>query len=298
LELRQIRYALFVAKERSFTRAAMRLHVSQSAVSAQIKLLEREIGFSLFQRGTRGVEPTESGRTFLHEAERIIGDLMNLSETARRLRGGQSETLNLGLVSGAAQIFVPRLFRSIASTIQDVQLRLITAPTRVIFSDLQEERIDAGIAIESDPDRVPAGLVFDRLMTIEMVLIAHPKHALVKSKSPIHISALAGEPIVMNELNLGYGQIVLSLFADVGTRPNILAISDNIDTIKTIIGSGTGVAIIPRACAEQEMTFRLLKTRPITPERQVAFSLFRRRQPLSRQKETSLNALTRSLTTN
>jgi DNA-binding transcriptional LysR family regulator len=99
---------------------------------------------------------------------------MNLSETARRLRGGQSETLNLGLVSGAAQIFVPRLFRSLASTIQDVQLRLITAPTRAIFNDLQEERIDAGIAIESDPDRVPAGLVFDRLLTIEMVLIAHP----------------------------------------------------------------------------------------------------------------------------
>ena len=133
----------------------MHLHVSQSAVSAQIKLLEREIGFSLFQRGTRGVEPTEPGRTFLHEAERIIGDLMNLSETARRLRGGQSETLNLGLVSGAAQIFVPRLFRSLASTMQDIQLRLTTAPTRVIFNDIQEERIDAGIAIESDPDRGP-----------------------------------------------------------------------------------------------------------------------------------------------
>ena len=287
MELRQFRYALFVAKVRSFTRAAMHLHVSQSAVSAQIKLLEREIGFSLFQRGTRGVEPTEPGRTFLHEAERIIGDLMNLSETARRLRGGQSETLNLGLVSGAAQIFVPRLFRSLASTMQDIQLRLTTAPTRVIFNDIQEERIDAGIAIESDPDRVPAGLVFDRLLTIEMVLIAHPNHTLVKSKTPIHISALAGEPIVMNELNLGYGQIVLSLFADVGTRPNILAISDNVDTIKTIIASGTGVAIIPRACAEQEMTFRLLKTRSITPERQVAFSLFRHRQPLSRQKETT-----------
>jgi len=295
LELRQIRYALSVAKERSFTRAAMRLHVSQSAVSAQIKLLEDEIGFSLFQRGTRGVEPTEAGRTFLHEAERIIGDLMNLSETARRLRGGQSEALNLGMVSGAAQIFVPRLFPNLSNIIQDVQLRLITAPTRVIFNDLQEERIDAGIAIEPDPDRVPAGLVFDRLLTIEMVLIAHPKHALAKSKAPIHISALAGEPIVMNELNLGYGQIVLSLFADVGTRPNILAISDNVDTIKMIIRSGAGVAIIPKACVEQEMTFRLLRTRPITPERQVAFSLFRRREPLSRQKEASLNVLTRSL---
>jgi DNA-binding transcriptional LysR family regulator len=295
VELRQIRYALSVAKERSFTRASTRLHVSQSAVSAQIKLLEDEIGFTLFQRSTRGVEPTEAGRTFLYEAERIIGDLMTLSETARRLRGGQSETLNLGMVSGTAPIFIPKLFQNLTSTFRDVKVRLVTAPTQTIFSELQEERIDAGIAIEPDPHRVPVGLIFDRLRTVEMALVAHPDHALAKPKNPVHISELAGEPIVMNELNVGYGQIVLSLFADIGARPNILAISDNVDTIKEIISSGTGLAILPRACVEREVAFKLLKVRPITPERQVSFSLFRRRESLSRQKEASLNVLVRLL---
>ena len=114
MEFRQIRYALSVAKERSFTRASNRLNISQSAVSAQIRLLEGEIGFPLFLRSTRGVELTESGRTFLYEAERLVGDLLNLGEIARRLRGGGSETLNLGMVSGAGQTFIPRIFRRLS----------------------------------------------------------------------------------------------------------------------------------------------------------------------------------------
>jgi DNA-binding transcriptional LysR family regulator len=295
MEFRQIRYALSVAKERSFTRASTRLNISQSAVSAQIRLLENEIGFSLFWRSTRGVELTEAGRTFLHDAERIVGDLLNLSETARRLRGGGSETLNLGMVSGAAQTFVPRFFRNLSKTIQDIKLRLIITPTRNIFKDLQEERIDAGIAIESHPDGVPAGLVFDRLATIEMALIVHPKHALAKSKKPINVSAIAAEPIVMNELEVGYGQIVLSLFSDLGIRPNILAIADNVETIKVIVQSGAGIAILPRTCVDQEISFRLLKALRLVPERNVAFSLFRRRESLSRQKEACLSALNRAL---
>lgn len=294
VELRQIRYALSVAKERSFTRAASRLNVSQSAVSAQIKMLEDEIGFPLFRRGTRGVEVTEPGRTFLHDAKRITGELLNLTATARRLRGSV-ETLNLGMVSGAAPIFVPRLFGNFSQTIRDVQLKLVVEPTRSIFNDLQEERLDAGIAIEPDAGRVPVGLEIDRLATVEMALVLHPRHRLANVKQPVNISTLATEPIVMNELEVGYGQIVLSLFADIGMRPKILAVADNIETIKVIVGSGAGVAIIPRACAEQEISGRFLKAMRLAPERDVAFSLFRRREPLSGQKEMSLNNLARAL---
>src|SRR5687768_4902413 len=93
VDFRQIRYALSVAKERSFTNAAVRLNISQSAVSEQVKLLEDEIGFPLFRRTPRGIEVTERGRTFLYEAERVVGDVMSLADTARRLRGAPSDTL-------------------------------------------------------------------------------------------------------------------------------------------------------------------------------------------------------------
>jgi DNA-binding transcriptional LysR family regulator len=291
VEFRQIRYALSVAKERSFTNASARLNISQSAVSEQVRQLEQEIGFALFRRTPRGIELTERGRTFLYEAERVVGDVMSLSDTARRLRGVPSDTLKLGMGSGMAQIFMPRLFRDLKGIMPDVRLAIMTAPTKNIFDDLHEERIDAGIAIESDPDRVPAGLVFDRLTVAEMALIMHPKHPLATGRRPVDIGKLVAEPIVMSELTVGYGQVVMSLFSDLGIRPNILAVADNIETMKVIVQSRVGIAIVPRQCAENDVRLGALRMLPITPPRSVALSLFRRRQPFSRRKEDYLAAL-------
>jgi DNA-binding transcriptional LysR family regulator len=288
LDFRQLRYALSVSKERSFTGAAKRLNISQSAVSEQVKLLEEEIGFELFHRTSRGIESTDRGRTFLYESEQVMGDLLSLTDTARRLRGALSDTLMIGMGSGMAQIFIPRMFADLKRDLPGVRLEIMTAPTKNIFNELHEERIDAGIAIESNPDRLPAGLIFDRLVDAEMALITHPKHALARSKQPIDIGRLVAEPFIMSELTVGYGQVVFSLFTDLGIRPNILAVVDNIETMKMIVQAGGGIAIVPRACAENEVTLGLLKALAIAPARNVSFSLFRRHEPLSRRKETAL----------
>ena len=288
MDFRQLRYALSVSKERSFTGAAKRLNISQSAVSEQVKLLEEEIGFELFHRTSRGIESTDRGRTFLYESERVMGDLLSLTDTARRLRGALSDTLTIGMGSGMAQIFIPRMFADLERDLPGVRLEIMTAPTKNIFNELHEERIDAGIAIESNPDRLPAGLIFDRLVDAEMALITHPKHALARSKQPIDIGRLVAEPFIMSELTVGYGQVVFSLFTDLGIRPNILAVVDNIETMKMIVQAGGGIAIVPRACAENEVALGLLKALAIAPARNVSLSLFRRHEPLSRRKETAL----------
>jgi DNA-binding transcriptional LysR family regulator len=295
LDFRQIRYALSVAKERSFTKASVRLNISQSAVSEQVKLLEEELGFPLFRRTSRGIEQTERGRTFLYEAERVVGDVLSLTDTARRLRGALADTLTLGMGSGMAQIFMPRLFGHLNGALAGVRLEILTAPTKNIFNELHEERIDAGIAIESDPDRVPAGLVFDRLTQAEMALIVHPKHALARTRQPVDIGRLMAEPIIMSELTVGYGQVVSSLFSDLGIRPNILAIADNIETMKVIVQAGKGIAIVPQASAANEIKLGALKALAIAPARSVALSLFRRRQPMSRRKEGFVTALREAL---
>ena len=288
MDFRQLRYALSVSKERSFTGAAKRLNISQSAVSEQVKLLEEEIGFELFHRTSRGIESTDRGRTFLYESERVMGDLLSLTDTARRLRGALSDTLMIGMGSGMAQIFIPRMFADLERDLPGVRLEIMTAPTKNIFNELHEERIDAGIAIESNPDRLPAGLIFDRLVDAEMALITHPKHALARSKQPIDIGRLVAEPFIMSELTVGYGQVVFSLFTDLGIRPNILAVVDNIETMKMIVQAEGGIAIVPRACAENEVALGLLKALAIAPARNVSLSLFRRHEPLSRRKETAL----------
>jgi DNA-binding transcriptional LysR family regulator len=291
LDFRQLRYALSVSKERSFTRAAKRLNISQSAVSEQVRLLEEEIGFDLFTRTPRGIEATDRGRTFLYESERVVGDLLSLSDTARRLRGAKLDTLTIAMGSGMAQLFIPRLFQDLHKKLPDVQLNIQTTPTRAIFTELHEERIDAGLAIESDPERLPSGLVFDRLADAEMALIVPVKHALARSKQPVDIGRLIAEPFIMSELSVGYGPVVMSLFTDLGMKPNIRAVVDNIETIKIIVQSGGGLAVVPRPCVANEVALGQLKAMAIAPARNVAFSFYRRRQPMSRRKESALQTV-------
>jgi DNA-binding transcriptional LysR family regulator len=290
MELRQLRYAIAVAKERSFTAAGARLNVSQSALSEQVAQLEREVGLKLFQRTKRGVEPTESGRAFLADAERVIADVLSLSDTARRLRGAPSDTLAIGMGSGMAQIFIPNLFGAL-ERLGPVQLQILTAPTKNIFNDLYEERIDAGIAIESDPERIPAGIVLERLTEVEMALIVPRAHRLARSRKPVPVSELADEPMIMSELTVGYGQVVQSMFADAGLRPNVLAVADNIETMKVIIQVGAGVAMVPKASVANEITLGEIRALDVVPHRRVAFGLFRRRHPLSQLKEGALGAI-------
>jgi DNA-binding transcriptional LysR family regulator len=95
----------------------------------------------------------------------------------------------------------------------------------------------------------------------------------------------------MSELTVGYGQVEASLFSDLGMRPNVLAIADNIETMKVIVQSGKGIAIVPRASAANEVALGVLKALAIAPARSVALSLFRRRQPMSRRKEAFVAAL-------
>ena len=99
-----------------------------------------------------------------------------------------------------------------------------------------------------------------------MVLIASPKHPITRGRRPVDIGKLVAEPIVMSELTVGYGQVVLSLFTDLGIRPNILAVADNIETMKVIVQSGTGIAIVPRPCADNEVALGVLKVLPVVRE--------------------------------
>jgi DNA-binding transcriptional LysR family regulator len=85
--------------------------------------------------------------------------------------------------SGMAQLFVPRLFKD-AAAVEAVRLRILTAPTKYIFNDLYEERIDAGIAIESDPERIPSGIVVDRLIEAEMALNRASQSSFGKGETP------------------------------------------------------------------------------------------------------------------
>jgi DNA-binding transcriptional LysR family regulator len=187
--------------------------------------------------------------------------------------------------SGLAQVFIPRLFPHLSERAPGLRLDVLTAPTKSIFRDLHEGRIDLGIAIESAPERVPAGLASERLLELDLGLVVHPAHRLARGALPVDLGTLVSEPIVMSELTVGYGEVVMSLFADLGMHPNILAVADNVETMKTIIRQGRGYAIMPAAAATEEAERGVLRVLAFEPARKVALALCRRRTPESERRE-------------
>ncbi len=289
MEFRAIRYALAVAKERSFTRAAARVNVSQSAVSEQVKLLEARIGFDLFRRTGRGIEPTDRGRMFLAEAERVASDLLALQDVASRLAGLGVETVSLGHGSGLAPLVFSHLLKQ--GIPASVRLDVKTAPTRVIFDELAAGRIDLGISTEVRPDRIPAGIIASPLDELEMILILPNAHPLCENSGPIDISLLAEEPFILNELSVGYGELVMNAFTDLGLRPSIRATADNIETIKVMVQSGAGLALVPAGSADAETELGKLQVRSVTPLMKVSIDVYTSRFGLPRRKAEILGRL-------
>jgi DNA-binding transcriptional LysR family regulator len=295
MDIRQIRYALAVAREQSFTGAAQRLHISQSSVSEQVAMLEDEIGFRLFHRTGRGVETTERGRSFLAESDRVAQEFFGLSDTARRLNGAGFETFTLGMGSGMAGLVVPNALRHFSDIFPNVQLRIVTAPTRRIYDQLHADQLDAGIAIELPSDELPTGLQSMPIANTEMALIGHPEHPLLTEDGPIDLARLIEEPLITNELTIGYGRIVTTMFSDIGAHPNIRAVADNVDTLREMVAAGMGVAIIPRSALLQTGNSAPLGVRAITPERRIGFCIIRRRQAMSRSRESYFSFLSDAL---
>jgi DNA-binding transcriptional LysR family regulator len=227
---------------------------------------------------------------FLYEAERVTTDLMNLSDVARRLSGIEVESLIMGIGSGLAPMLLPRMFPRNGFP-SDLHLEIRTAPTRIIFEELHNDRLDIGISAEVDADRVPAGLTGSPMFELDMILIMPPAHRLTANKGPIDIGLLIEEPIIMNELSIGYGQIVASMFNDLGMRPRIRAVVDNVETIKVMVQAGIGISLIPAGAANAESKLGLLEVRSISPSRRITIAAYRSRQNLSRRKEALFNEL-------
>jgi DNA-binding transcriptional LysR family regulator len=296
LSLRQLRYALAVWRERSFIRAAERLHVSQPAISGQVRQLENDIGFDLFRRTGQGVETTEIGRTFLMQAEEVYFGAMRLSDTARQLGGGPAGGFAVGISSGIAQSIVPILIGVIKQAKPLVRLEVTTTTTRRINQLLVDERLDIGITVEVNPRALPSGLTCTPVANDEMVVILPPDHRLQRRRRPVDLKELVDEPLIMNELAVGYGELVLSLFADQSIRPNIAAISDNVETIKAMVHAGAGIAIVPKLSVASDNSLGVANTLSLLIKRPIDIMLVRRAGDMSPAAERNIVSITDALT--
>lgn len=283
MEIRQIRYALAVARERSVTRAAARLGVSQSSVSEQLQLLERQLRFPLFDRTARGVAPTERGAGFLRDAERVLADLLDLEQTAQRLAAGGPDGFALGLGTGVASVVLPRLLAMPGLDRDAARLEVVTGPMRTLVHELEAERLDAAIAFDVEPERLPATIRRADLGATALGLIARPDYAAALGPDPLPLARLHDVPLVASCWASGHGIAGLADAPDV--RPRIVARADDLEVIKAIVLAGGAMALVPPAAVECEIAQGLLMVRRTDPAIRVPRVLLRRRHTLPPDKE-------------
>ena len=293
---RQLRYAIAVWRERSFSRAAEKLGVSQPSLSEQVRLLEDELGFSLFDRSSRGVEASINGRTFLQNADDVVMGMSALKDLARELRGSPGSTIRIGICSGIANTMVPQIAQVLKAFSASIRLDLVTTTTRRIHRFVELQRLDIGLFLEGDPKSLPHELKVTRLSETDLVLLASPGHPIAAAARPVDLAAISEHPLIANETRVGYGRLVMAMFAAQGLSPTIMADCDNLESLKMMVKSGAGLAIAPQISAEREIAAGELLALPLRPRRRVALLLIRRNESMPPRVEQCVEHLTQALT--
>ncbi len=245
MELRDLRYFVAVAQQRNFSRAASALHVSQPALSEQIRKLEDELGAPLFERTSRGVVLTDAGSAFLPQARAVIAQAEIAADSVRMVAQGVAGTLTLGFIDSAALGILPPLIRRFTERYPNVKLALRELGTRAQLEAVTEGAIDVGIVRGPVWD---AGLTGRQIAT-ESLLVALPAQHPLADAEAVRLVELRDEGFVSYPADRGAGlyEETMRLCHEAGFDPSIVQEANEITTICALVGGGLGVAIVPES---------------------------------------------------
>lgn len=242
MELRHLRYLVAVGEDQHFGRASRRLRVAQPALSRQIKDLEEEIGFQLFDRLPRGVKLSAAGTLFLEDARRILQTVDEAAARAARAARGQSGTLRVGFAENASwHGVVPDSFRRFREQQPDVELQLRPAPSSEQVEAIRSGRLDAGfVNFMPESDRE-----LDQLTASvnDVELAALKAHPLTKRKQ-LRLRDLTEVPFIWFPRRTSppfYDQLMHECYRGGLISPRIVQEGPNEATILSLVSTGLGV---------------------------------------------------------
>jgi DNA-binding transcriptional LysR family regulator len=264
MELRQLRYLDAVARRRSFTHAALDLHVAQSALSQQVARLERELGVELLRRTTRRVEVTEAGELVLARGRRAVAEIDGVRADLDALKGLARGTLRLGGVPPVGRVNPAALIADFTRAHPGVAISVREDVAYKLLDQLRDGDLDLVMALV-DPDGTD-GLEGVRLLDEELVVIAPLDHPLAQAKR-VRIERLAGEALVTSGVGSALRDALLRLVP--GSR--IVAEVNELETVRELTARGLGLTLMPRSVVASHGD--RLAIRPLSPRHTLPFSL-------------------------
>lgn len=259
IEVRQLRYAVMTADTQSFSRAAAALNVKQSTLSRRVTQLEERLGIKLFERTTRGAEPTENGRVFIEQARRIVTDVENLQTTARAVSYGDLGRLAVGYGSTLMAGNLKLAFSDYLTRYPDMQLDGVEAGPEKLLRCLQSGTIDVAVA----PSGMEEPEVKSRPLWSERLMVALTGHHRLLENERIYWQDLRREVFVVPRSGIGpiLGNLLAARLTEQGYRPNIIVQDTSLESVLSIVPVGRFITIATEA--SQGVTWSDLQFREI-----------------------------------
>jgi DNA-binding transcriptional LysR family regulator len=243
MELRHLATFVAVAEEGSFTRASERLHVVQSAVSAGVRSLERELGTPLFDRTTHRVELTDAGAALLPEARATLAAARSAREAVDQVRGGLRGTVTLGIMQAAAlgAIDVPRLLADFRADHPAVEVHARQGSSAEMADQVRDGRLD--FAFVALPGRRAGGLDLTPLGREVMPLAVHDAHPLA-GRTDVELAALTEETFADGPPNWGTRIAADRAFAAAGVQRRVTLEVNDTQTLVEFVRHGVAAAFL------------------------------------------------------
>lgn len=246
MELHQLRYVLAVAETGSFSRAAEKLYVVQSNVSAQVRKLERELGVELFERRPHEVVPTAFGEAFLPGIRGSLETLEEARSSLDALRGLTAGTAELGVLGTVGNWLMPAVTRQFLDDYPGVELWLTEEPSSILAGMILSGDIPQALVIL--PISPPQGLVYEPLFDEELVALVPPDHPLC-DKGSAPIAAFAEEDILMPEAGNQLRDMLNDACAEAGFHPRTRVEVGKKQLARELAVAGVAVAFMPALTA-------------------------------------------------
>ena len=269
MNLRDLHYVVALADHRHFGRAAAASFVSQPTLSTQIKKLEDELGVALVERAPRKVMLTPVGHDIAERARRILAEVDQLKESARRTRDPEAGSVRLGIFPTLGPYLLPHVLPKIRERFPRLELLLVEEKTEIILRQLREGRLDVGVlALPLHDDQLHVEFLFDE----PFVLAVPSTHALAR-RSTLSLHDLANERLLLLEDGhcLRDQALDVCTLAGSGERNGFRATS--LETLRQMVAANVGITLLPTLSIKPPVAhsddIRLLRFRDSHPSRRI-----------------------------
>jgi len=243
MELRHLRYFVAVGEEENMSRAAVKLHVSQPALSKQVRDLEDEIGFSLLQRTAKSVRLTEAGRVFLDNARALLRHADEAVKEARAVARAEPAELHVGYSPTPVAEILPKILRAFQRKMPNVHVRLHDWSNQAILDGVRDGRLQVGLIVRPPKASSLRDLRYEELFHERVCVAVSPQHPFARRRA-IPISEVATEPLIglTHEDYPEYYDYLSIMFSKVKQKPRVVEEHDSMAGILSSVEAGAGVA--------------------------------------------------------